>query len=158
MEFAVWREELWPSEIRWQISQRAWLSASDDTPCVTCFLPSADLPFAWGDKFFIQTSKHSDDVQKFQNDGFDNIPWMGQKIKHLPIDWSKKEITSEPLRLEFSALVHSLWLRTENLDFVSLYVKWERTTLSLRAAVSWDSGNVEMEGLIGTALIFRLDG
>lgn len=61
---------------------------------------------------------------------------MVRKIKHLPIDWSKKEITSEPLRLEFSAPVHSLWLRTESLDFSSLYVESGRATLSLRAAVN----------------------
>ena len=49
---------------------------------------------------------------------------MDRKIKHLTTDWSKKEMTSEPLRLEFSAVLHSLWLRTESLQaFVSVYVK-----------------------------------
>jgi len=41
-------------------------------PGVTCFLPLAVLPFAWGDKFFIRTSKHSNHVQELKNDGFDN--------------------------------------------------------------------------------------
>ena len=157
-EVAVWGEELWPREIRWQISQRAWLSASDDIPGVTCFLPLAVLPFAWGDKFFIRTSKHSNHVQELKMMALTINSLDGQENKHLPIDWSKKEITSEPLRLEFSAPVHSLWLRTESLDFGSLYVEWGRATLSLGAAVNWSSCNVEMEGLIETVLIFRLDG
>lgn len=50
---------------------------------------------------------------------------MVRKIKAFAYRLGKKESTSEPLRLEFSAPVHSLWLRTESLDFSSLYVGQE---------------------------------